>query len=319
MRYRILTRKVWILSLVSMFGDVASEMLYPVMPVYLKSIGFSVLLIGMLEGVAEAVSGLSKGYFGRLSDIKGVRLPFIKWGYLLSALSKPMMAVFTVPLWIFGARTIDRLGKGLRSGARDAMLSGEATPETKARIFGFHRGFDTLGAVIGPTISLVFLYLAPADYSSLFYFAFIPGIISVSLLYYIKEKKNPAASKPGNNDLWNIFSFLRYWKQSPAIYRKLVTGLLIFTLFNSSDYFLLLRLKEAGLTDINVIGIYIFYNVVYAAFSYPLGLIADSIGLKKIFLTGLLLFTLVYTGMAFNENMYIYFLLFFIWNIRRCY
>ena len=186
---RILTRAVWILSMVSLFADVASEMLYPIMPVYLEHIGFSVLLIGILEGIAEGVAGLSKGYFGKLSDAKGVRLPFIRWGYFLGALSKPMMAIFTFPLWIFGARTMDRIGKGLRTGARDAMLSGEATPQTKARVFGFHRGMDTLGAVIGPSIALVYLYFAPGAYKPLFFIAFIPGIISVLLIFFLNEKK----------------------------------------------------------------------------------------------------------------------------------
>ena len=136
----------------------ASEMLYPVMPVYLKEIGFSILLIGILEGVAEATAGLSKSYFGKLSDVSGQRLPFVRLGYLLSALSKPMMAVFTFPIWIFSARTTDRLGKGLRTGARDAMLSDEATTQTKGRVFGLHRAMDTLGAVLGPAAALLYLY-----------------------------------------------------------------------------------------------------------------------------------------------------------------
>ena len=154
---KIISRTVWILSLVSLFTDVASEMLYPVMPIYLKEIGFSILLIGILEGVAEATAGLSKSYFGKLSDVSGKRLPFVRLGYLLSALSKPMMAVFTFPWWIFFSRTLDRLGKGLRTAARDAMLSDEATPETKGRVFGLHRAMDTVGAVIGPAAALGFL------------------------------------------------------------------------------------------------------------------------------------------------------------------
>ncbi len=108
---QIITRTVVILSFVSFFTDVASEMLYPVMPIFLKSIGFSVLLIGILEGLAEATAGLSKGYFGKLSDTAGKRVPFVRLGYLMSAISKPMMAAFVYPLWIFLARTIDRLGK----------------------------------------------------------------------------------------------------------------------------------------------------------------------------------------------------------------
>ena len=119
---KIINRTVLILSFVSLFADVASEMLYPIVPVYLKEIGFSVFLIGVLEGVVNFTAGLSKGYFGKWSDEKGLRLPFIKLGYLLSAVSKPMMAAFTYPVWIFFARTTDRLGKGIRTAARDAFL-----------------------------------------------------------------------------------------------------------------------------------------------------------------------------------------------------
>ena len=104
--------------------------LYPIMPIYLKTIGFSILLIGILEGVAEATAGLSKGYFGKLSDISGKRVPFVQIGYALSAISKPMMAVFIYPLWVLFARTVDRFGKDIRTGARDAILSDEATPQT---------------------------------------------------------------------------------------------------------------------------------------------------------------------------------------------
>src|SRR6476659_6562272 len=130
-------------------------MLYPVMPIYLKTIGFSIVLIGILEGVAEAMAGFSKGYFGKLSDNSGKRVPFVQIGYALSAVSKPMMAFLIYPIWIFFARTIDRLGKGIRTGARDAILSDEATPSTKGKIFGFHRSMDTFGAVLGPAFALL--------------------------------------------------------------------------------------------------------------------------------------------------------------------
>ncbi len=141
---KYITKTVWVLSLVSLFTDTASEMLYPIMPIYLKSIGFSIVLIGILEGVAEATAGLSKGYFGKLSDNSGKRIPFVQIGYAFSAISKPMMAIFIYPLWIFFARTIDRFGKGIRTGARDAILSDEATAETKGKVSGFHRSMVTL-------------------------------------------------------------------------------------------------------------------------------------------------------------------------------
>ncbi len=306
-----LTRTVWILSLVSLFTDIASEMLYPVMPVYLKSIGFSIVLIGILEGIAEATAGLSKGYFGKLSDAKGKRLPFIQWGYGLSAVSKPLLALFTWPLWIFFSRTMDRFGKGLRTGARDALLSDEATPETKGRVFGFHRGMDTLGAAIGPAIALLYLYFNPNQYILLFYIAFIPGVVSIFLTLLIREKRKTEKKSAKVS----FFSFLSYWKTSPKLYKQLVTGLLVFTLFNSSDVFLLLKIKEAGFSDVWVIGAYIFFNFVYAVFSYPLGMLADKIGLKKVFIFGLILFFVVYTGFAFATNVKMFFLLFLLYGI----
>ncbi len=145
MALRYLTRTIWILSLVSLMTDVASEMLYPVMPVYLRHIGFSIALIGLLEGIAEATAGFSKGYFGNLSDQTGRRLPFVQLGYLLSSIAKPLMVAFTWPVWVFFARTLDRLGKGVRTAARDALLSDEATPATKGKVFGLQDAFPACG------------------------------------------------------------------------------------------------------------------------------------------------------------------------------
>ena len=128
---KFLTKTIVLLSFISLFNDVSSEMLYPIMPLYLKSIGFSIVVIGILEGFAEAVAGFSKGYFGKLSDHNGRRVPFIQLGYALSAISKPMLAFFAFPVWVFFSRSLDKVGKGIRTGARDALLSDEATPETK--------------------------------------------------------------------------------------------------------------------------------------------------------------------------------------------
>jgi MFS family permease len=309
---KYLTRTVWTLSFISLFTDVASEMLYPIMPIYLRDIGFSVLLIGILEGIAEATAGLSKGYFGKLSDHTGRRTPFIRLGYALSALSKPMMAAFIYPLWIFLSRTVDRLGKGIRTGARDALLSDEATPATKGRIFGFHRSMDTLGAVAGPVFALIYLYLNPGQYRTLFLVAFIPGILAASFSLLLTEKRG--IPKEDKRPI-TFFSFLHYWKQSPAIYRKLIVGLLVFTLCNSSDVFLLLKIKQAGLNDTSTIGVYIFYNIVYALAAFPLGMLADKIGLKKIFVSGLFLFAVVYAGMGSTGSLYFYGFLFFLYGL----
>ena len=309
---KIITRNIWILSLVSLLTDVASEMLYPIMPIYLKSIGFSILLIGVLEGFAEATAGLSKGYFGSMSDNIGKRLPFVQIGYAFSALSKPMMAAFIYPLWVFFARAIDRLGKGVRTGARDALLSDEATSETKGRVFGFHRSMDTFGAVLGPLFALIYLAYHPANYKILFLIAFLPGILASAFTFLIKEKKKVQIVPKTKT---RFLDFIKYWKTSPGNYKKLVIGLLIFTLFNSSDVFLLLKIKEAGYNDTTVIEVYIFYNLIYALFSYPLGMLADKLGMKKIFVSGLLLFALTYIGMAYAESKLMFLGLFFLYGI----
>ena len=309
-KLKYITPTVWTLSLVSMLTDTASEMLYPIMPIYLKSIGFSIVLIGLLEGVAEATAGLSKGYFGKLSDNTGKRVPFVQLGYAFSAISKPMMALFIYPLWIFFARTIDRFGKGIRTGARDAMLSDEASPETKGKIFGFHRSMDTFGAVLGPSFALIYLYYHPQNYKTLFYIAFIPGCLSIVTTFFLKDKTRIIVKKTTT-----FFSFLHYWRDSPILYRKVVFGLLAFTLFNSSDVFLLLKAKQAGLSDTMVIGVYIFYNLIFALCAFPIGIIADKIGLKKIFIFGLSVFAIVYFGIGFSTNVYVIIGLFALYGI----
>lgn len=270
-------------------------MLYPILPVYLKNIGFSIFLIGLLEGLADVTSGLSKGYFGKLSDASGKRLIFIQSGYFLSAAAKPMLALFVQPLWVFFSRTLDRFGKGLRTSARDALLSGETTKENKGKVFGLHRAMDTVGAFIGPIFALVYLYYRPDDYKTMFVIAFVPGMIGLLLTFLIKEKKMAPSVEKVN---YSFFSFIRYWKESSPEYKKIVVGFLFFALMNSSDVFLLLKIKSLGYNDTYVIGAYIFYNFIFASVSYPLGVLADKLGMKIVFIGGLILFSVVYFMMA---------------------
>ncbi len=296
------SRTIWILSFVSLFTDMASEMLYPVIPLYLAQVGFTTVHIGFLEGLAEITAGISKGYFGQLSDHLGKRVVFIRAGYMLSAISKPLMAVFQFAAWIFFARTADRLGKGLRTAARDALLAAEAGKEQKARVFGFHRSMDTIGAIVGPLAVLLILQYQLAPLREVFYIAFIPGAISILLLFLLKDKPVPKSTqlKPG------FFSFFGYWKRSAPVYRKLLTAVVVFFLFNSSDVFLLLYSRELlGNTDaamFTVIKAYIVYNIVYTLCAYPAGILADRLGLKWVYITGLVLFAGVYGGMALAQN-----------------
>lgn len=294
-----------------MFADIASEMLYPVIPIYLRQVGFPVIWIGFLEGLAEFTVGLSKGYFGQLSDNSGRRLPLVRLGYFLSAASKPLMAVFAYPLWIFGARVTDRLGKGMRTAPRDALLAEQALPENRARVFTFHRAWDTVGAVVGPIAALYFLKAYPGKYTTLFYLAAIPGIISVLFLFLLKESRNkPATLRKGN-----FFSFFGYWKIAGKAYRQLVTALVIFAIANSSDVFLLLRAKEITGSDTITISAYIFYNLVYALSSYPMGILADRRGLKPVLILGILLFSVTYGGFIFAHSPAAVYTLFFVYGL----
>ncbi len=311
-KQKIFTRTIWVLSFVSLLTDVASEMLYPVIPIYLKTIGFTALWIGILEGIAEAIVGMSKGYFGKRSDDIGKRLPFVKLGYLLSSISKPLMTLFIQPVWVLFVRSTDRLGKGMRTSARDAMLSDECAKENKGKVFGLHRAMDTLGAAIGPLLALVFLYFYPAHYKPLFLFAFIPGILGVALLFFVKEKEKEVVVKTKNG---HFFSYFNYWKIAQGEYKKLVVGLLLFAIFNSSDIFLLLMAKYIGISDLNIIGVYVFYNLIYALFSYPMGLLADKIGMKPTFILGLIMFAIVYGGMVFVQSELMLYMLFFVYGV----
>lgn len=296
---KVITRTIILLSLVSLFTDMASEMLYPITPLYLKEIGFSTSLIGLLEGFAECIAGLGKGYFGTWSDNAGRRMPFVRWGYSLSAISKPMMALFTYPGWIFFSRTVDRTGKGLRTGARDAMLSSEASKEHIGKVFGFHRALDTFGAVFGPLIALFYLYFYPGEYTKLFLWAFIPGVAAIIITLIIKEKKTIVTSE---KKYPSFKSFYNYWINASPKYKKITGALLLFALFNSSDVFLLLRIKETGIQDVALISMYIIYNCVYALCAYPIGAFADRIGFKKMLVSGILIFSIVYGSLALSNN-----------------
>lgn len=281
------------------------------MPLFLQSIGFSSVYIGILEGVAEATAGLSKAYFGTWSDAIGRRLPFVQLGYLMSAISKPMMIMFSFPLWIFGARTTDKLGKGVRTAARDAILSDETTAERKGKVFGFHRAMDTLGAAIGPSLALAFILWKPNSYKLLFLLAFIPGVVGTLLTFLLKEKKTQASK----SSKFNIANSFNYLSASSLKYKQLVGLLVLFALFNSSDIFLLLRIKQTTGNDTYTIAAYILYNLVYALAAFPLGIIADKIGLKKMLAIGLFTFSLVYMGFGFNNSFTGFLLLFTFYGI----
>ncbi|GAB4449002.1 MAG: MFS transporter [Bacteroidia bacterium] len=299
MRFSYITRNIFYLSLISFFTDVASEMLYPVIPLYLSAIGISVSGIGIIEGIAETLSALSKTYFGIMSDRLKKRKIFIIIGYGLSAISKPFMIVFSNYFWILFMRLSDRLGKGIRTAPRDALLSDESVESNKGKVFGFHRSIDTLGAAVGPAITLILLSFYHWHYTELFILAIIPGILTIIISLFIKEKKQHQFSL--RKIKWQ--DLLAYWKISSYSYKIVTVLLILFYLFNSSDMLLLLKAQtHSSVQDSQVILLYIIYNISYALFAFPFGIIGDKIGLRNTIAIGLLFFGFTYIGITYFES-----------------
>jgi MFS family permease len=287
-----LSRNIVILSLISLFTDIASEMLYPITPLYLQQIGYGLLAIGILEGFAEFIAGIIKLYAGSISDGTHNRTIFIRLGYGISAVAKPLIGFATTIATIFTYRFMDRIGKGLRGAPRDALLADESTPENRGKVFGFHRSIDTLGAVLGPIITLSLLFVF-TSYQPIFLLAFIPGIGAIILTFLVKEK-HTTLPQQATKSTHKLRDFISFWKESSSTYRRLLIGFFLFAFINSSNVFLLLRAKELGLSNIHVIAAYVLYNLIYAITSYPAGAIADKFGFKRVYLFGILIFALTY-------------------------
>lgn len=308
---KVISKTVFLLSMVSLFADIASELLYPVLPLYLKSVGMGAIYIGILEGVADFTSGISKTFFGKWSDRIGIRMPFVWAGYMLSSFSKAFIGMVVSPWWVLFTRSADRLGKGIRTSSRDAILSMEATEETKGAVFGFHRSMDTTGAFIGPILALVYLHYYPGEYQKLFMLSLVPAVAVAMLLMLVKEKRT-IGKKEEKNIFW---SSLSYWKESTLEYKKVVSLILVFTLVNSSDMFLLLKVKEITNSDESVIKMYIFYNMIYAASAYYLGVLSDKIGKLKIYALGLVFFAATYLTIGLTSNITMLYLAFVMYGL----
>ena len=301
-------RQVKILGFVSLFTDMASEMLYPITPIFLTAVlGSSMAVVGLIEGLAEITAGFFKGYFGRLSDKLGRRSIFVRIGYSLSALTKPLPGIFPHISTVLFARVTDRVGKGIRTAPRDALLASYSENNSGA-IFGFHRGMDTLGAALGPAVALVLLYFYPENYILIFLVAFIPSLIAVSFTVPVKDKPISVAVKEKSN-------YKSFWNAASSNYKKVLLFITIFSLVNSSDVFLILKSKVVSGSSTQAILGYIFYNIIYASSSYPLGKFSDKFGKRNIFISGLLIFSLVYLGFALTNHEIIIWILFAFYGI----
>lgn len=303
-----ISKQVFILSLVSLFTDLASEMLYPVTPIFLTSVlGSSMAVVGLIEGAAEVTSGLLKGYFGIFSDKLGKRSIFVVLGYGVSALSKPLPGIFqNIPVVLI-SRVSDRIGKGIRTAPRDALLASYSNGNSGA-VFGFHRAMDTFGAALGPVVALLLLNFYPNNFQLIFLAAFIPSVIAVIFTLMVKDNTTSSNMKSKK-------SYLEFWLSAPKEYKRVLILLTIFSLVNSSDVFLIL--KSQDITHSNSLAIfgYVFYNIIYAASSFPLGGLADKFGKRNVFSAGLIIFSLVYFGFAFLSNINLMWILFSLYGI----
>jgi len=281
------------LGWISFFADVCSEMVYPLLPLFLKStLGAPAAVLGLIEGFAEATVSFVKGWSGFHSDQSGVRVPYIRWGYALSAIGKPMIGVAAVWSLVLLARVTDRVGKGVRTTARDALIADAVEPQRRGEAFGFHRAMDTAGALVGVLFAAAFMAWMPGEYRAAFLWAGIPGFLAVALTFKLVEIRGKANSAPVRIPLRSILSRL-----SKSYYGALALSSL-FALASTSDSFLLLRARDMGFTELQVVAIYAVYNFTYMIFSSPLGRLSDRVGRWKVMLPGWVIYALVYVGIA---------------------
>lgn len=290
-----ISKNVFALGLVSFFNDVASEMIYPIVPIFLTSVlGAPVAIVGLIEGIAESTASILKVVSGWLSDKFQNRKSFVVAGYSFSAISKIILSfAFSWP-FVLMARFIDRFGKGIRTSARDALISESSENSARGRAFGFHRALDTLGAVVGPMIALLAIHFLDNNFRLIFFLAFIPAFMGILLLLFlVKEKKKEANSS-------SPFRF--NWHNLDPSFKVFLLISFIFALGNSSDTFLILRAQNLGLSLSLVVLAYVLFNFTYSIFSIPAGIISDKIGPKKVLLAGFLLFSVVYLFFGLVHN-----------------
>jgi MFS family permease len=286
-----LTRNVRVLSAVSLLQDAASELLYPLLPIYLTAVlGAPAAVVGAVEGAAEGAASLTKLAAGPLGD-RFARRPLIATGYGMAALGKVMVAAASGWPGVLAGRVVDRLGKGIRGAPRDALLVVDVDAAARGRVFGFHRAMDTLGAVVGPLVGLAGYELLDHQIPPLLWVAVVPAVLSVALVFLARETRRvlPPVERRA--------MFARVG-ELPRRYWRVTTVLVVFGLVNFPDALLLLRLNEIGFSVVEVILAYVTYNAVYAVASYPAGLLADRVPRPAVFGIGLAFFAIGYIGLG---------------------
>jgi MFS family permease len=303
---------IFVLGLVSLLTDLSSQMIVPILPLYLTSVlHVQVGTVGIIEGIAESTASILKFFSGWISDRFGKRKWLMVIGYGLSNLIKPFFALSSTWGQVLFIRFADRFGKGIRTSPRDAILADITSKEDRGKAFGFRRSMDTLGAALGPFVTYLILTRWSGSYQVVFWFSAIPGLIATLLLvFFSKEKRNPIKTE-NNVRLLPKISFKGL--NSRFVWFTLITTL--FTMGNFSDAFLILRAKDVGMAAEYIPLTYFAYNIITSIFSTPFGIISDRIGRRPVLLTGYVMFALIYLGFGLVHTVLGIWILFFIYGL----
>lgn len=292
-----LSRDTFLLALASVFSDVSTEMLYPVLPVFLtQTLHASGSIVGLVDGFAQALQNIVQGFSGTFSDKLQRRKPIALAGFFLSAISKPLMGMATVWPALFGARLLDRLGAGTRSAPRDALIAASVAEENRGRAFGLEGAGDNAGAFLGPLLTLLLLYSVGVDIRTVFYLAIIPGLLAFAMVVLVTEHRAAIHAEA------KIDISLR---QFPRNYWKFLLVMAVFGIGNSSNAFLILQTQDIGASLPTTILIYAAYNLVAALISYPAGWLSDTWGRRNVLLVCFLVFLIAYLGFALTRNVFL--------------
>lgn len=291
------------LGITSLLTDISSEMVYPILPLFLVTVlGASPAILGLIEGIAESLASLLKVFSGYFSDKIKLRKPFTIFGYASSTLGKFFLYISTGWTCVLIGRITDRFGKGIRTAPRDALIADSAKEGKRGAAFGLHRAMDTAGAIIGVFISYLLITRSRGSLRSIFLLSLFPAFLGIIFLFFVREKKK----EPGNVSKKLHFS----WGALDKRLKLFLIFTFIFTLGNSSNQFLLLRAKNMGSSVPQVILLYLVYNIVYGLIAYPASRLSDKIGRKKLLVLGYLFYGVVYLGFAVNNSLNMFWLLF---------
>jgi MFS family permease len=299
-----LPRPVWLLGWVSLATDAATEAIYPIVPFFLtRVLGAGAVSLGVIEGAAEAVNSVLKIVAGRMADRSKSKRPLVLFGYSVSSIARPFIAITTSWVQVFIVRVIDRIGKGVRGAPRDAMLATWTTESTRGKIYGFHRGMDHLGAVVGPTVATAFLFFYPEHYRTLFALTIVPGAIAVALIFFVREDEQsaPRTARPEPVD-GRIRLEQGSGERLPREFTTFMAILALFTLGNSTDAFLLLKLTDAAGSPRFVPLMWAALHVVKATVSIVGGAWSDRFGRRRVIAIGWLVYAVVYVGFATSDS-----------------